>query len=251
MRILSWFLWVSANFLCALAVGIAYRRRCLSRLPIFFSYLVFSPLLMFIYLFLVALGSIFTRIQALYGWFLVFSILANFSLEIAVIYELWNKVVLSRFSVTNVLRPLPRWSAAVLVLVITIFAALLPQNPPARVVQVYSTLDISANLLDLGLVFILVVVSRLMGAAWGLLPTGAALGIAIGDAGSAARSALMNQMGAHLFMDVIFEASSFLAAAVWLTYVVKSTKARAFRNAQLYLKEGIVASEQLSKQLGG
>jgi len=233
-------------------VGIAFRRKCLSSLPTFFSCLGFYALQSVVYLLILPLCFAFTRVAQLYGWILVSSTLAGLSLEIAVIYELWNKVVLSRSSVANIVRPLPRWSAAVLLLVITIVAALLPQNVSNHALQLYSTLSASLNLLNLGLLLILLLVSRLMGVSWGILPAGAALGIAIGDVGDAARSALLNQMGPYFFMDIILEGSSLLAAIVWLTCVLKATKALPSQNTQVEVpSKYLVVPEQLSKLLGG
>ena len=112
----------------------------------FFAYMAFCALQGPLYLALWSLADV-----SLYGWVLVALTLGSFFLEIAVIYELWNTLVLSHSSAASIFRPLPRWTAAVLLLIATAIAAFLPQNVSSESFQVYSTLNVSLNLIDFGL----------------------------------------------------------------------------------------------------
>lgn len=161
----------------------------------------------------------FSNVEPLFGWFLVASTLTSFVLEIAVIYELWNRLVLSRSSAARIFQPWLRWSAAALLLLGTAVAALLPQNVAMHAMQLYSTLNVSLNLLDLGLLIALFVVSRLTAISWGILPAGAALGIAVNDVGGATAATLMNHIGTRFILDTILEGAFALSAIVWLTSV--------------------------------
>jgi len=59
-------------------------------------------------------------------------------------------------------------------------------------------------------------------------------------------------MGPYFFMDFILEGSSLLAAIVWLTCVLKATKALPSQNTQVEVpSKYLVVPEQLSKLLGG
>lgn len=243
-------LWLAANIVCATALFIGVRRKCLARLPTFFTYLGFLAVQTLIGLGLVPLAFAFPQIEPLYHWIQVALALASFALETAVIYELWNKVVLSRSSVANSFRPLPRWGGAALLLAATVIAAMLPQNVSSHALQVYSTLSLCLSVLDIGLLLILVPAARLIGVPWGVLPAGVALGVVIADAGDAVRSILLNQMGAYYFMDVIMEGSSLLAAIVWLTSVVQSANSTVSPTACLQgTGDQIALSEQFSKVL--
>ena len=243
-------LWLAASIISTTALGIGFRRKCLSALPTFFTYLGFLALQTLIGIVMIVLVFVSPRTVPLYEWIQFALALANFSLEAAVIYELWNKVLLSRSSVANKFRPLPSWGGAALLLAATVIAAMLPQNVSGHSLQIYSTLSVSFSLLDIGLLLFLLLVSRMLGIPWGILPAGVALGILIGDAGDAARSALLNQMGLYYFMDVIGQGSSLLASIVWITCVVRSTRLAVSQDK--YLETSgyeIVASKHLSEVL--
>ena len=219
VRILNNSLFFAGSLMCALVVAVGFRRRILNRLPMFFAYMAFCGLQTLLYLALWSLADV-----SLYGWLLVASTLGSFFLELSVIYELWNTLVLSYSSSASIFRPLPRWTAAVLLLIATAIAALLPQNVSSESFQVYSTLNVSLNLVDLGLLITLLLVTRLVAISWGILPAGVGLGIAVNDVGGATAAALVNHMGTHLFLDTILEGLSALSAAIWLTCVLLYTK---------------------------
>jgi len=249
MSLLNNCLWITANLLCAVAVGIGFRRKLLSSLPAFFAYMTFCALQTLF--FVVTKSGEFNNLVKLYGWFLVVSILAGFFLEIAVIYELWNRLVHSHSFLASIFRPLPRWSAAVLLLLATFIAALLPQNVSFHSLQVYSTLSVALNLLDLSLLIMLSVITRLSAISWGTLPAGVALGIAVSDIGGAVAAALLNHMGPHFFLDTILEGSFALTGALWLISVLCCTESNRVQEFLPISGDDLLNAEQLNRMLRG
>lgn len=202
-------LWIAASLLCAAALLIQLCRKRIDRLPAFSFYLGFSALTN-------PLGLA-VRSPKLFEWF-VFSVsIAGFALELAVIYELTNRVFLSQPSLAKMFRAAPRWTATALFLLVTVVGALLPQHARSQALQAYSTLSFSLNLMDLALVLALLLFTRLLALPWGILPAGAALGIAITDAGCAAGAVLVAHLGhPRYFIDFIRLGSFDVAGLVWL-----------------------------------
>lgn len=202
-------LWIAASLLCAAALLIQLCRKRIDRLPAFSFYLGFSALTN-------PVGFV-IRSPSLFEWFMFSVSVAGFALELAVIYELTNRVFLSQRSLARVFRAAPRWSTSLLFLLVTVVGALLPQHARSLALQAYSTLSLSLNLMDLALVLVLLLATRLLALPWGILPAGVALGIAITDAGCAAGAVLLAQLGhPRYFMDFIRLGSFDVAGLVWL-----------------------------------
>ena len=212
MHALDTCLWIAASLLCATTLLILLCKKCVDRLPAFSFYLGIAALTNPI--------GLAIRSPKVFDWF-VFSVsIAGFALELAVIYELANKVLLSHSSLAKVFGRAPRWSASVLFLLVTVIGALLPQHARSLAVQAYSTLSLSLNLMDLALILGLVLATRLLALSWGVVPAGAALGIAITDAGCAAGAVLLAQLGhPRYFVDFIRLGSFDAAGLIWLVSV--------------------------------
>ena len=207
-------LWITASLLCAAEVLILWLRGRIGHLPIFSFYLGFSALTNPV--------GLAIRSPAVFEWF-VFSVsILGFVLELAVIYELANRVFLDHSALGKTFRAAPRWSAAALFLLVTVIGALLPQHARSLALQAYSTLSLSLNLMDLALLVALLVVTRLLALSWCTLAAGAALGIAITDSGCAAGAILLAQLGhPRYFIDFIRVGSFDVAGLVWLLSVCR------------------------------
>jgi len=205
-------LWVAASVLCAAALLILLCTARIGRLPIFSFYLGVSALTNPV--------GLAIRSPRVFEWF-VFSVsIAGFVLELAVIYELANKVFLAHSVLARIFRSAPRWSAAALFLLVTMIGALLPQHARSLAMQAYSTLSLSLNLMDLALLLALLLATRLLALSWDILPAGAALGIAISDSGCAIGAVLLAQLGhPRFFVDFIRVGSFDVAGLVWLLSV--------------------------------
>lgn len=212
MHALDTCLWLAGSLLCATTLLVGLCKRRVDRLPAFSFYLGLAALTNPI--------GLAIRSPRVFEWF-VFSVsIAGFALELAVIYELANKVLLSHSSLAKVFGTAPRWSASVLFLLVTLLGALLPQHARTLALQAYSTLSLSLNLMDLALILGLLLTTRFFGLSWGIVPAGAALGIAITDAGCAVGAVLLAQFGhPRFFVDFIRLGSFDVAGLIWLISV--------------------------------
>jgi hypothetical protein len=211
MYILDTCLWVIGSILCAAALLTGLARKRFDQLPAFSFYLGISALTNPV--------GIVIRSPWLYEWF-VFSVsMAGFVVEVAVIYELANRLFLSRSPFDKIFRTAPRWSTAALFLVVSVLGALLPQHARTMAMRAYSTSSFSLNLMDLGLLVTLFLCTRLLGISWGVLRAGAALGIGVTDAGCAAGAVLLAQFGPRYLVDFVRLGSFDVAGLVWLCSV--------------------------------
>jgi len=252
MRILDYSVWITANALFAVVVGLGCWKKHLGSLPMFFSSLGLSVCSTLFFGVLFLLWGTFSRLAALYEWLVVAYSIAMLFLGIAVIYELWSKVVLSRSSLANLFRPLPRWSAAVIILLATIVAAMLPQNVPIRAWKVECSVIVASSVMEVAWLVVLLVVSRAVGVSWGILPAGVALGIVISDTGGAAGCLLLNaMMGRHgFYVDIIEQSSDVLAGLVWVFSIVMHSRVPEAQIATPRLsEEAVAASEHLVEML--
>jgi len=222
--VLLFFLWVIPNALCAGTLVVAWRRKSLGRFPFFFTYLGLNALQVAIAL------AIPLRFEWFYEWFVVFSAIVGFALEIAVIYELARRVVFAGSSFANMLRPLPRWSAATLLLVATFLSAATEQTMHSVPTRAYLSISMTLNFLDFGLLLLLLLLSRTLGISWGILEGGAALGIAISDAGCLAGAVLMSRFGFGFVEEMIRFGSYNMAVVIWIAAIFIDEKRSARRS---------------------
>jgi len=192
------------------------------------------------------------RLEAILGWLEVAYCIGMGFLGIALIYELWTTVLLSRSSLANIFRPLPRWSAAVIILLATIVTAMLPQSVPIRAWKVECTVVVASSVMEVSWLVVLLVVSRAVGVSWGILPAGVALGIVISDTGGAAGCLLLNAMkGRHgFYVDILEQSSDVLAGIVWVIGIVMQSRVPKAQIATPRLsEEALAASEHLVEML--
>ena len=241
--VLDWSFWITANSLCAVVIGVGLQKKYLDRFPMFFSYMAVSVFNTLVCATLLVLMEFFPRVSDVFDWFRPPCALLSFSIEMAAIYELWAKVVLPGSSLSKTLRPLPRWSAAAIFLFVTLLAAILPQTVEGRALQAYSTISISLNLMDLTWLIVLLLVSRVLGVSWPALPAGAALGIAISDAGCATGSILLNT-GLH-HSNVVQKGSALLAGAIYLTGTLAYARSEKVQSVRTQFSQEALAVGEL------
>ena len=238
MHVYDWYLWIAPNVLCALAVVPALRRKCYDRLPWFFFNLCYFPLQ-------AAAGIALIRFPLVYRKFVLFSILASAAIALAMIYELAQKLILSHSSLAHLLRPLPRWSAAVLVLLATLAAALF--YPRVQTGQLAMTLSVSTNLIAVGLLLTLVLVAHTVGVSWSTLAAGVALGLGISATGELAGSALFGQPGKAILGDGIRLGSWHVCVLVWFVYLLLPEKAVSTSEAVVQMSQLEPTSQELHR----
>jgi hypothetical protein len=223
MHFLSWFLWIAPHLLVGVVVWIFLRRGLHKQSPVFFAY-VLCELVQFVMLFALSLYGIWHPGSNLnlYRWILVWSSGVLALLSFGVIYELVNHLILSRSALGKTLRPLMRWSAALLFLLTAITSGRVAVIGVEKVMNVFQILDFSSSVLQVGLLVVLFLFSRALRISWQSLPVGIALGLGILGSTELAAAPLLAAFGSHRYalIDLIRMAGFHACVLVWLGYLI-------------------------------
>jgi hypothetical protein len=214
--ILWWYLWIAPNVLCAVALVLAVRRKCFNTLPWFVILLGYCTLKFAVYV------SI--RSSLAYDRLGVLDLLVSTPLELAVIYELANKLTLSHSSLAGRLAPLPRWIAAGLLLAATVATALFTSPMRDQLLRTQATLSFFNDSIELSLILVVLLIARIVGVSLRSLPAGVLLGMGITDGGGMAGIVMQGRIEGAFATDIIRGCSWHLGVLVWLFYLLTPEK---------------------------
>jgi len=222
MLLLRYYVWIAPHLLLGFYLWSFSRRGLYKQFPWFFAYIGFE-LIQFVGLFALDTAGIWypgNRLL-LYRWILVWSQGISSLISFGVIYELMNRIILARSALSETLRPVVRWSGAVLLLLAAVASAYLKVGVE-MVVNAFQILDFSTSVLQVGLLTILFFFSRVLRISWGSLPVGIALGLGIVGCVELSTAPLFSVFGAHRYalIDVVRGAGFHVGVLVWLGYLV-------------------------------
>ena len=227
MHFLEFCLDVAPQILLLFALALSFRHKLLRVYPFFVSLISFqllyfaAALLIYFY----ALSDPAHR-SHLYQWVATAGLVIGSIFEFGVLYELSDKLLLSRIKRWQGVRPFLRWTAAILVLSASVAAGLLSQANLSRVLSTFQTLNLSVNLIKIGFLLMVIVLTRVLNISWKGLPAGIALGLGISAAADIAASALMSRF-ANLTsgtVDMIRMAGFSVCVIVWIIYIHRRDK---------------------------
>jgi hypothetical protein len=221
MHFLFWYLWIAPHFLLSVFLWIFLGRGLQKQSPIFCAY-VLCELAQFLVLISFSLYGIWRPGQFLnvYRWILVWSSGILSVLSFGVIYELVNQLILSHSMLGRTLRPVMRWSAAILVLLTAVASARLGVTIE-RAVNAFSALDFSTSALQVGLLLVLFLFSRVLRVSWRSLPFGIALGLGIVGCVELSAAPLFSVFAhRYVVIDLARMAGFHVCVLVWLGYLI-------------------------------
>src|SRR5258708_16794899 len=221
MRFLLLYLWIAPKVLLGVTLAVILRRGYRKQFPIFFAYVLFE-LLHFLAMIAAYVPAALHPVHDLnlYRWILVWSLGISSLLSFGVIYELVNRMILSRSAFAETLRPVLRWAAAVLLLLTAIASGRLAVSGLEHVMKVFQVLDFSSNLLQVGLLLVLFLFSRVLHISWRSFAVGIALGFGISGCVESAAAALLPAVGARGYaaIDLARLMGFHVCLLIWLRY---------------------------------
>lgn len=222
MQLLSWHLFIAAHVVLAAGLVAFILRQRWKQYPIFLAYAA-SELVSFLVAY--TLNGLLARSlisPATYQWGSVYATVISAAVELAVLYELADKLILSRSLLGATLRPLLRWSGAALVLIAAAVSVFVAHPGLDRLVNVFETLNFASHLIIVGILFVLLVFSHALQVPWRSLSAGLALGFAITSGVQMASSALVAAVGPKSLIpvDLICMSAFLLCTTVWLVYIL-------------------------------
>lgn len=228
MHFLWWYQWIAPHLLLGVFLWIFVRRGLYNQSPVFCVYVV-CELIQFVVSITLSLHRNWYVAQHLnlYRWILVWSSGVVSLLGFGVIYELVNQVILSRSSLGKTLRPVMRWSAAILLLLTAVTSARLGVTVE-RVMNVFEVLDFSTSVLQVGLLLVLFLFSHALRVSWRSMPVGIALGLGILGCVELSAAPLFSVFPhRYALIDVMRMTGFHVCVLIWLGYLVfpeKQTK---------------------------
>ena len=218
MLFLRWYLWIVPNILLAPCIYGLIRKRRYRELPLFVGY---TAIQFIFFVVSITLDRVSTVTLSQYRWGILILTAVSAFVELAVLYELAESLVVSRSSLSRVLRPLMRWVIAVLLLVTAASLATFNRGSMGQVMNAFQALDLPTNAIKLGLLLTLVLFARALRISWRSLPAGIALGFAISASTEIAAAPLFSELGRTHYAQIdVFRLAGFhLCVLVWLLYI--------------------------------
>jgi len=222
VQLLAWYLFIAAHVVLAACVVALLLKQSWKQYPVFLAYAV-SELVSFLVAY--TLEGLLSRSLislATYRWASVYANLITTAIELAVLYELAHKLILSRSVLGATLRSLLRWSGAVLLLIAAVVSVFIANPGLDRVENVVQMLNFASHLITVGILFVLLVFSHALQVPWRSLSAGLALGFGINSGTGLASSALVAALGPKSLIpvDVVETSALLLSTTVWLVYVL-------------------------------
>ena len=227
VQLIDWYMFIAAHVVLAACVVVLLRKQSWKQYPVFFAYVILQ-----LVSFLVAYTLDHLLLRSLisgttYRWVSVYADVISTAVELAVLYEIANKLILSRSVLGATLRPLLRWSGAVLLLIAAAVSVFVANPGLDRVLNVFEMLNFASHLITVGILFVLLVFSHALQVPWRSLSAGLALGFGIASGSEMASSALVSALGPRSLLpaDVIRVSAWLLSTTVWLVYILLPDRA--------------------------
>ena len=248
MLFASYYLWIAPHILLGVFLICLLYRGLQRQLPIFISYVVFE-LVQFIVLFTIFLHSPFP--PAIYKWTLVVGTGVSSILELGVIYELANELLLSRSSLSSVLRPVLQVILALLVLGAAIGSGAFSGISVQRVTNVFEMIDFSSNLIETGMVLALFIFARALRVSWHSWAAGVALGFGISASVDLVSAALRAEWGKRAFIaaDLTQMAAFHVCVVIWLVSLFVSHRTPPFPDGKLKISDLELWDQELQRMV--
>lgn len=225
MRFLLYYSYLAPQFLLVAALCLLFRRGLYRRYPFFGTLTVFQ-----LVYFTAGLGTYLwalsdpPRLTQIYQWVATLGLAVGSLFEFAVLYEISDHILLSRLKSSGSFRPFLRWTAAILLLTGSVGSALLTRTDLNQAVTTFQTLNFSVNVVKIGFLLALLLLTKVLDVAWGGLSAGIALGFGIAGTAEMGATALISEFATvkYVAVDLIRMAGFQICVLVWIAYILRS-----------------------------
>src|SRR5215469_8649216 len=214
MYLLHYCLSITGYLLCGVVLLLGFRKRRIKEFPLFFAFLA-SKIIEFLVMFPIRYGVVWRSCTLL-------AVEISFALELAMLYQLAAMLVFSNSLLAQRLTRFRRRVLATLIFLAALVAALTPATSHFALVRALEQLSIAQDVIELGLLLTLAVVTWVLGISWRSLPAGIARGWGISSSVNIAAMLLLSHMGRSFFLsaDTLRMAGFHVCSLVWLWCVV-------------------------------
>lgn len=227
MFFLRLYLYVAPQLLLALALLLLVRRRLGKLYPFFLAYQI-SQLVYFgtsLAVYFWALSDP-VRLTRKYQWVVTYGGALGALFEFGVLYELTDHILFSRLKHSDSFRSLLRWTVATLVLAGSVSSALLTRADLNQAMRAFQGLNLSVNLIKVGVLAALVLLTRFLNVSWKGLSAGISLGFGISAVAEFGATALFSTTG-NVAVDIVRMAAFHICVVIWIIYIARRENFRA------------------------
>ncbi|SRR5581483_2609203 len=217
MLVLRYYLWIAPPVLLAILLAFLWRRGFQKQSQSFVAYLVVQEIA-YLAEFVVAIHHPFPAMT--YGWTLLFGNAVSSIFELAVIYVLINRLLLTRFPSFATFRYVLGGLLAILVLVSAIISGTLSDVSVRFPINACHALDFAVSLVQVGMLLLFFMLNRVLRISWRNWVAGIALGFGVSACINLAGAVLRNYFGNPSIVAVdILEGTGFhICVVIWLVY---------------------------------
>lgn len=213
--------WVATHLLLVFCLVGLMRQARYKTFPFFLSYLLLEES-QFLLCFVIRLRTL--RVGGTWGvyqWIVVAGIALSSCLQLAVLYEVAARLMPPGSPLASILRFLIRWTVALFILLAAGVAALFSESGLSRVAHAFEVLNFSASLINLGLLLVLLALTRSFNISWKTLPAGIVLGFGVTSSTEIGATGFISAFGTHgIIPSDMVRTLGFLACTlIWLVYI--------------------------------
>ncbi len=237
MTFLRLYLYFAPQLFLGLALLLFVRHRLGKSYPFFLAYqvsqLVYFGVSLAIYFWALSDPVHVTR---KYQWVVTYGVAFSALFEFGVLYELADQILLSRLDHSESFRSLLRWTVALLVLAGSLASALLTRADLREAMSAFQALNLSVNLIKVGFLGALMLLTRFLNISWKGLAAGISLGFGISAAAEFGATALFSVTG-NVTADVVRMAAFHVCVVIWIIYLLRFNNSRPTALDQVPIEE--------------
>jgi len=215
MTLMTYASWLLGPILQITLLGLMIRRKLRTTFPLFFSYILFQVLKSAC----LAVFFRFDQMDYFYAYWTGNAI--SVFLALTVIDEIWRQLFGPYEGIQRLGSLIFRWACVVLFLAALVIATSTERNSADRIIAAVFTFDRTMRLVQCGLVFLVVIVSRFLRSFWRRQVFGIALGFGIFASIELVLVSLLTRYGAgHINTISLVKSIAYNAVTVlWIGYV--------------------------------
>jgi hypothetical protein len=225
-RLLFLYLWIAPHALQAVLAAMMIRRKLVRKFPAFFTYTVYE-VMQFLVLFTMDHMDSVSVDQYVSAWLVGEAI--SIALRFAVVHEIFSSVFQSYPALKEFGGVLFRWATVVLVLVAVTLVAYSSGNEVNRFTLSLTIVDRIVDIVQCGLLVLLILLARFLSFSWTNYTFGIALGLGFFASMELGISALRAQYGvlvAHDFFSDLSMATYHCCVLFWIVALLRPERER-------------------------
>ena len=246
-------LWIISHSLLAFCLIGLLRRSRFKMLLFFLVYVIFEEA-QFAVLLAISLLALYRHTLApTYQWVAIVGLGISSCLQLAVFYEIASTLILPNSRLRNILRNLLRAAAAVTILLAAGLSAEFSSFGLRPLTHIFTVLNFSTNLINLGLLFILFLFTKAFRVSWKNLHAGVMLGFAITSSAEIGATSALSAFGMKgvVSSDLIRMSAFIVCTLVWLIYIFLPETNAGFTGEQVGQSEIEIRTQELHGIVSG